>query len=223
MKYILRLTIYFAGLFFLAIGINLAIKSNLGVSPVSALPLAISNVVRVSLGTVTIAVYAFYILVQVLILRRKFKLKSLFQIFFSFVFGFFVDFAAVLLHGIEVNNYLGQVLLMIISITTVSIGVVMFITMDIVPNAPDGLVLAICDKTGTDFGKIKVLFDCASVIAAAGISLVFIGNISTMREGTIISALLTGKVIGIISRHCAPCLKRAVFNNFSELPEDIAA
>lgn len=223
MKYILRLTIYFAGLFLLAIGINLAIKSNLGVSPVSALPLSISNVMGVSLGTVTIGVYAFYVLAQALILRRKFKLKSLLQIFFSFAFGFFVDFAAVLLQGIEASNYFVQILLMSISIAAVSIGVVMFIEMNIVPNAPDGLVLAICDKTGINFGKVKVLFDCTSVIAAAVLSLMFIGNISTIREGTIISALLTGKVIGIISRPFAPQLKKAAFNNSDDLTEDMAA
>lgn len=223
MKYILRITIYFAGLFILAIGINLAIKSNLGVSPVSALPLSISNIVGVSLGTVTIGVYAFYVLVQALILRREFKLKSLLQILFSFAFGFFVDLAAVLLQGIEASNYFVQILLIGISIATVSIGVVMFITMDIVPNAPDGLVLTISDKTRMDFGKIKILFDCTSVTAAAILSLVFIGNISTIREGTIISALLTGKVIGIISSSCGPRLKKAVFNNSYKLTEDIAA
>jgi uncharacterized protein len=223
MKYILRLTIYFTGLFLLAIGINLAIKSNLGVSPVSAFPLSISNIAGISLGTVTIGVYAFYVLVQALILRKKFKLKSLLQILFSFAFGFFVDFAAVLLAGIESNNYFAQILLLGISIVTVSVGVVMFISMDIVPNAPDGLVLAICYKAGIDFSKIKVLFDCASVIVAAVLSLLFIGNISTMREGTIISALVTGKVIGIISKPFAPLLKKAAFYNTKELPEDIAA
>lgn len=223
MKYILRLTIYFAGLFLLAIGINLAIKSNLGVSPVSALPLAISNIVGASLGTVTIGVYALYVLAQAVILRREFKLKSLLQIPFSFAFGFFVDFATVLLQGIKVSNYFLQILLLSISIAAVSIGVVMFIAMDIVPNAPDGFVLAIRDKTGTNFGKIKVLFDCTSVIAAVALSLLFIGNISTIREGTIISALLTGKAIGIISAICAPVLKKAVFKKSNELTEDIAA
>lgn len=99
----------------------------------------------------------------------------------------------------------------------------MFITMDIVPNAPDGLVLAICDKTGVDFSKIKVLFDCTLVIAAIVLSLTFIGNISIIREGTIISALLTGKVIGIISKPCTPRLKKVVFDDFKNSTEDIAA
>lgn len=95
MKYIIRLTLYFAGLFILALVINLAIKSNLGVSPVSALPLSISNITSSSLGTVTICVYTLFAFAQILILRREFKLKSLLQIFFSFVFGFFVDFTSI--------------------------------------------------------------------------------------------------------------------------------
>jgi uncharacterized protein len=223
MKYIVRFALYFAGLFTLALGINLAIKSNLGVSPVSAFPLSIANIAGISLGTVTIGVYAFYVMIQILILRKKFKLRSLLQVFFSFAFGFFVDFAAILLKGIESGSYFIQLLLMILSITTVSLGVVMFITMDIVPNAPDGLVLAICEKTGVDFPKVKVLFDCASVILAAVLSLTFLGNISTIREGTIISALLTGKVIGIMSKPLTTWLKKAAFYDTKKSAEEMAA
>lgn len=223
MKYIIRLSLYIAGLFILALGINLAIKSNLGVSPVSAFPLSISNVTFISLGTVTIGVYAFFVLAQALILRKKFKLKSLLQIFFSFAFGFFVDFSAIILKWIEPSNYFMQILVMIIGIFAVSLGVVLFITMDIVPNAPDGLVLAICEKTGVDYSKVKVLFDCASVILAAILSLAFLGNISSIREGTIISALLTGKVIGIISKPFTPWLKKVAFHNNDNLAKDVAA
>lgn len=223
MKYILRFTIYFAGLFLLAIGINLAIKSNLGASPVSALPLAISEVMGLSLGMVTSGVYIIYVLAQACILRREFKLKNLLQIFFCFPFGYFVDFAAVLLQGLQANSYLAELLLMSISIIIVSIGVVMFIEMDIVPNAPDGLLLAIRDKVGIDFGQLKMVFDCSSVAAAALISLLFIGHISIIREGTIIAALFTGKLISIISKPWAPRLKRVVFNTPNELAEDWAA
>lgn len=217
MKYIIRLTLYFAGLFILALVINLAIKSNLGVSPVSALPLSISNITSSSLGTVTICVYTLFVFAQILILRREFKLKSLLQIFFSFVFGFFVDFTSILLKWIQTSNYYMQILLMIIVIITISIGVMMFIAMDIVPNAPEGLIIAICDKTGINFSKMKVLFDCSAVILAASLSLALLRNISTMREGTIISAILTGKVVGIISKTCMPWLKKVTFYEDEDL------
>lgn len=217
MKSLLRIIIYFSGLFFLAIGINLAISSQLGVSPVSALPLSISNVMGLSLGTVTIGVYILYVLIQVCILRKEFKLTSLLQVPFGFVFGFFVDFAAILLQGLVANNYISQLLLIIASIVIVSLGVVMFIEMDIVPNAPDGLVLAISYKSGLDFGKIKILFDCTSVILAAVVSFLFLGNISFIREGTVISALLTGKLINVFSKPLAPRLKKLVFEISDEL------
>jgi uncharacterized protein len=223
MKYIIRIALYFAGLFTLAIGINLAIKSNLGVSPISAFPLSISNITGISLGTVTIGVYALFVLSQILILRRNFKLKSLLQILFSFAFGFFVDSSAILLTWIEPSNYFVQLLLMIISIIAVSTGVVLFITMDIVPNAPEGLILAICVKTGISFSKIKVLFDCSSVVLAIVLSLVFLGNISAIREGTIISALVTGKVMGVISKPCTPWLKKVAFYNNENLNNEKSA
>ena len=127
LKYVLRFLIYFAGLFILAIGINLAIISNLGVSPVSALPLSISEVIGVSLGKITIGVYTFYVLIQIIILRKDFKLKSLMQLLFSFVFGFFVDYTSVLVSGINSSNYFLQVLLLLLSIITIPIETVMIL------------------------------------------------------------------------------------------------
>jgi uncharacterized membrane protein YczE len=223
MKHIVRLTLYFAGLFILALGINLAIKSDLGVSPISAFPLSISNITGITLGTITIGVYALFVLAQLLILRKNFKLKSLLQLLFIFVFGNFVDFAATLLTWLQSNNYITQILLMIIGILAVSMGVVLFITMDIVPNAPEGLMLAICDKSGASFSTVKILFDSTSVILAAVLSLVFLGNISTIREGTIISAVITGKLVGFISKHCTSWLKKAAFYSDVKLTENNAA
>ncbi|WP_163192574.1 YczE/YyaS/YitT family protein [Clostridium thermarum] len=220
MKHIVRFALYFSGLFILALGINLAIKSDLGVSPISSFPLSISIASGITLGTVTMSVYALFLLAQILILRRKFRPKNLLQLLFITVFGYFVDFAATLLTWLQPSNYFTQVLLMAIGILTVSTGVVFFVTMDIVPNAPEGLILAICTKTGASFSKIKVIFDCTSVILAAIISLVSIGNISTIREGTIISALVSGKLFAIISKYLGSWLKKVAFYE-NENPADV--
>jgi uncharacterized protein len=217
MKHIMRLTIYFAGLFALALGINLAIKSNLGVSPISSPPLAISNIIGASLGTVTIGVYFLYVLVQAIILGKNFKLKDLLQIVFGFAFGYFVDFSATLLSWVQPSNYFMQGFVFCVSIIMVSMGVVMFITMDLVPNAPDGLVLAISNKTGAKFSKVKVLFDCSSVVIAVVLSLGFLGYLSSIGPGTIISALVTGKVIGFFSKPFTPILKKVAFYDADDL------
>jgi uncharacterized protein len=216
-KHLIRIALYIAGLFCLAVGVILAIKSNLGVSPVSSIPLSISNISGHSLGTVTMGMFAFYVLMQILILRREFKMKGLLQICFSFVFGVFVDLAAILFMWVEANNYLFKVLLIMLSILVVAVGVMLVISMDIVPGAPEGLMLAICKKTGIAFHRMKVWFDSTSVVLAGILSLVFLGNISSIREGTIISAILIGKVLGVISKRCKPWLHKVAF--YSEVEE----
>lgn len=213
MKHIIRLMLYLVGLFITALGINLAIKSNLGVTPISAFTLSISKITGLNFGTVTIVVYDIFVILQILILGRKFKLKSLLQTVFSFAFGYFLNFTAVLVNWINIQSYSIQLILMIISVVVTALGAMLFLDMDIVPNAPEGFVLAICEKRGNNFPKMKILFDCMCVILAVVLSLLFLGNITSIREGTIISALFTGKLIGIFSKPFVPWLKKVAFYN----------
>jgi len=106
-----------------------------------------------------------------------------------------------------------QLILMIISVVVTALGAMLFLNMDIVPNAPEGFVLAICEKRDNNFPKMKILFDCMCVILAVVLSLLFLGNITSIREGTIISALLTGKLIGIFSKPFVQWLKKVAFYN----------
>lgn len=219
MKHIIRLSLYLLGFFTLALGVNLAILSNLGVSPVSSLPLSISNISGRSLGNITTLVFVFYVLMQMLILRKDFKAKDLLQMLFGFVFGFFVDFASTLLTWVDASNYFGQVFLLLTSTVFIAVGLMLIITMDIVPGASEGIVLAICKVKNIPFPKMKIYFDCTSVILAATLSLVFLGNISSIREGTIISALIIGKILGVLMKRYKPILQTVAFYNELEIPQ----
>ncbi len=83
--------IYVLGLFVLALGIALSVKADMGVSPVSSAPYVLSRITGLSLGTATIIVYLFCMALQAAILRRDYRLKNLFQIAVSFLFGYFTD------------------------------------------------------------------------------------------------------------------------------------
>ncbi|NMA25513.1 MAG: hypothetical protein GX936_07595, partial [Clostridiales bacterium] len=65
--WIKKTIIYALGLFTLAFGIALSVKSNLGVSPVSSVPLVLSKISGLSLGTVTASVYIFNMVLQAVI------------------------------------------------------------------------------------------------------------------------------------------------------------
>lgn len=64
MKNINRIIIYICGIFLLALGGVLAIKTDLGSSLVSSLPLSISKVTPISLGTATTILFKVYVLLQ---------------------------------------------------------------------------------------------------------------------------------------------------------------
>lgn len=211
MKQINRILLYFAGLFIIALGINLAILSNLGVSPVSAFTVPLSEAVNIDLGTVTAVCYAGFVLIEIIVLGKRFRPKNLLQIPFSIVFGFFINFIGMQLSHITLPNYGVRLVVMLVGIVTCAAGAAVYITMDIVPNAPEGLILAFCERFEKAYGPLKILTDCIFVALGILVSLACLGGISAIREGTILSALVTGKMTGIFLAHWKAPLQKLAF------------
>ena len=76
-----RGVVYFLGLFIMALGVVFSVKSSLGVSPVTSLANVTHQITGVALGVCTTGTYCFYILVEVLILRKDFTTP--YSIFFK--------------------------------------------------------------------------------------------------------------------------------------------
>lgn len=86
-----------------------------------------------------------------------------------------------------------------------------YIAMDIVPNAPEGFNLAVSKRFSMPFSKSKVLSDCLFIAVGVVISLLSQGKITAIREGTLVSALLTGIIIGKFQKILNEPLKRVAF------------
>lgn len=195
-----RVFCYALGLFILALGVSFSIKSNLGVSPVSSMPYVFSQILGWDMGLVTAVLFSLYVGLQALLLRRQFQLKSLLQILVGMVFGSFVSLTNHIVAFESPQAYLLQLLLMCVGIFFVALGLLFILAADIVPQPPEGLMLAIEIKTGWQFSKIKIGFDCAVVAIAAVASLVFLGGLYGVREGTVLAALSVGAVLGLLRR-----------------------
>ncbi len=215
-KTIIRVALYFLGLFLITIGVNLSIISNLGISPVSALNVPISLALGIDLGTVTIVVYSTFVLTQIILLKNKFKKKNLLQAVFSVAFGYFVNLTGQMLSFITPHSYFEQFALMLIGIVICATGASMYIIMDIVPNAPEGLNLTIAERFKISFPKAMTLNNIAFVTIGFTIALLYLDGVTIIREGTLISALLTGKIIGVIMKHIEAPLKAIAFNKDRE-------
>ena len=105
MKSINRIIIYICGIFLLALGGVLAIKSNLGASPVSSLPLSISKVSSISLGTAAAILFTIYVGMQIILLKRDFKMIQLLQIVFAILFGQIMNFFNLIIISIIISNF----------------------------------------------------------------------------------------------------------------------
>ncbi|MDE6706749.1 MAG: hypothetical protein K2K06_01755 [Oscillospiraceae bacterium] len=199
-----RLVCYFVGLFIMTIGIAISVKSNLGVSPVSSIPYTMTVCWGIEMGKATILFHAVLILIQVLILRKKFKLKLLLQLPVGIIFGYFTTFCNSLAENIPTtDNFLIRIGMILISVVLVAIGIFLYLPADIMPLAGEGVMQAVSDTLHIEFSKVKIAFDVTMVIISLVTCLLLLHNLGSVGLGTVIAAIMVGIVLGWIKKFWA--------------------
>lgn len=197
-KYILLII----GLFFSGVGIAFTKHGELGVSPISS----VANVMSLkfsffTMGSWLIIWNCVLILGQIIILRKDFKVYQLLQIPLSFLFGYFTDIGMKIVSFIPVNSYFVKLLMLFIGIAVLAFGISLSVIANVIMNSGEAIVKAISDKTGFEFGNVKVVFDVSCVVVSVVLSLIFFDmKILGTREGTVISAVLTGFVVKFFTK-----------------------
>lgn len=210
-QFAIRVGVYCLGLFFLALGVAFSVNSNLGVSPVNSLPYIISLIAGVPMGTCVIVVFCSYIVMQILLLRKEFHPINLLQIAFSTIFGYFVDFAKWIVGDFAIPTYFGQLTMLAISIVLIALGVLLYMDAQLVPMPMEGLTATVARKTKIAFPTMKTIVDCVVVLLGVILSFVFLGRLDGIREGTILTAIVTGKIIALLKKPLSPILSRICF------------
>jgi uncharacterized membrane protein YczE len=209
--FVRRAAVYFLGLFIMAVGVVFSVKSALGVSPVTSLANVTHEISSIGLGACTTATYCFYILIELMILRRDFRPTMLLQIVASAIFGLLVEAATALFGFIPApESYAMRMVFLLISIPLVAVGVMLYLAPQILPTPGEGLSLAVSKKTGKPVATCKMITDCCMVALSAGCSLLYFGSFVGVREGTVISALTVGFVMRRLMRVFSPALRRFV-------------
>lgn len=192
-----RYVLLVISLFFSAFGVAITKHAELGVSPISSVGNVMSyQFSALSLGTWLIIWNCVLILGQIVILKRKFHLIQLLQIPISFLFGYFTDFGMWCVSWIPMDFYPAQLLMTCIGIVVLGFGVSLSVFANVIMNSGEAFVKALADRTGANFGNIKIGFDVSCVLLSVILSLIFFDfSIVGTREGTILSALCTGIVV----------------------------
>ncbi len=192
-----RYLLLMVSLFFSALGVAFTKHGELGVSPISSVANVVScKFISLSLGKWLIIWNCVLILGQILILKKKFQPIQFLQIPLSFLFGLFTDFGMWIVSYIPIENYFTKILLVLIGIVILGFGISLSVVANVIMNSGEAFVKAISDTTHIEFGNVKIAFDVLCVVFSVLLSLVFFHfNIVGTREGTIISAILTGTIV----------------------------
>jgi uncharacterized membrane protein YczE len=198
MRFLRRLLLYFLGNFVLALGVSVAVKSDLGITPVNSIAFVASRIFSVDHGLMTACVYAGYVLIQFAILRKEFRLSGFLQIAVALLFGLFVSITNRLLSFPTPEAYWARIALMVASVVIIALGILLYLRANLLPQPAEGLVLAIQKKTRWKLHNVKFFFDCIVVAAAATLSLITVRHVIGIREGTLIAMLGVGRVMGLL-------------------------
>ena len=196
-----RYVLFLVGLFINALGVSLVTKASLGTSPISSIPYVLSLNFPLTLGNFTIIFSIFLILLQVLILRKNFKMENILQIPVSIAFGYFIDLTMYLFFWVNPQNYAVKVIALLAGCIVLGFGVYMEVLADVVMLPGESFVRAIVQTWNTNFGTTKIIFDSSMTIIAGVLSFIFFGKLNGVREGTIIAALLVGFIARLFGKH----------------------
>lgn len=198
----LRYLWFAVGVLVNSFGIALITKSALGTSPISSVAYVLSLEFPLTIGQFTFAINMLFILGQVVLLRRSFRPIQVLQLAVNVVFSGFLDVSMGLLSGVAPASLPEQLLILVLGCAILGVGVAIEVAPDVLMVPGEGLVRAIAitviDKFGSArFGTIKNLFDISLMVIATVLSFVFFGGLNGVGAGTVISALLVGRVVNL--------------------------
>ena len=182
-----RYVVFIIGLYVNALGVAFVTKASLGTSPITSIPYVSSLNFKPSLGNFTIIMSIVLILLQILILRKDFKLEHALQIPVSFAFGYMIDFCMWSTPFINPQLYPVKILCLLTGCVILGFGVWMEVIADVVMLPGESFVRAVAFKAHKEF-----VFDSSLAVIAVILSFVLSGQLQGVREGTVITALIVG-------------------------------
>jgi len=196
---------YLFGIAGLALGTAFMEKANMGISMVVApaylIYLKLSMVwtfVTFGMAEYTLQVFLLIIMIAVL---RKFKASYLFSFVTAIIYGFALDGCMALIADTDTSFFAARIAFYIIGLVLCAVGVALIFHTYIAPEVYELFVKEVSIKMHSNINHFKLGYDCLSCLIGIILSFLFFGlfQFEGVKLGTIICALINGKIIGIIS------------------------
>lgn len=190
-----RWIMYLLGIYILTVGVSLAIRAGIGISPQSSLTRTMTLVFPpLSQGTYNFILELIMLFLTYLVLPKDFRLTNFASLIPAFALAVFLDFNLKMTSFIALDVYYQKVLLLVFGDAALAFGLFLMIRANLV-LMPIDIVNTVFKRTGRKWGNIKTAFDCTLLVVAACIGLIFLHQIMFIREGTILNAILVGQYV----------------------------
>ncbi len=198
-----------ASLFIMTFGVALCVRSALGSSVISTIPLVMSLAGESGMApAMTIGQYTYvmnFVLVglQIAVLGRSFSPVQLFQLVIGFLFGFLLDVNMALTSGVVPAALSWQVFWQLLGCVVLAVGISLEIRCGSVTMPGEGLPVAISRRTGRPFAKVKIAVDMTLVAGAVVLGYVFFGawQWQVVGIGTLVAMVLVGALVRLLDPH----------------------
>lgn len=202
----LRLTYLLMGIAIAGVSIAAVAQAGLGISPISTLPFVLSKTTDFTFGEMNFAVNIVFVLFQILLLRKNFKLFSLLQIPFVFLFSCAIDAGMWIVSYFPMTTYPVQLTVSVVGCFFMALSIGLMVCSRLLMMPGDGFILALANVTGYAYGSLKMINDFIGVMLAALIGWICLGQIEGIREGTLIAAFLVGYILKYLMPILEPLL-----------------
>lgn len=211
-EYAVRLACLLFGLFALAQGIAFTVIADLGTDAITS-PALVAHLVLgqteggmgfefCSIGNMLICVHICLVLLQIILLRSKYRPIQLLQIINGLILGSMLNICMTYTNLLPVPNYLCAIGYTLLGCLICAFGIFTFIKADLIPLSAEGLCLAISRTFNCRFSCVKIGVDCSMLAIAILASLLLLGSVVGVREGSLICAVCTGAIIGWLFKVC---------------------
>ena len=180
------------GIILIYADVAFAIKAGIGVMPVDAAINTIADVMNIKVGTFSILFHGSFFLGQIAIERKNFRKTELLQILYITLGGTVLNFFLyTILKNVTFTFYPVRLIVAVAAFFISAFGVTLVLETHLMRTPMEGCIQLIAERLGTPMGKLRQKIDIGLVILSVVLTLIF-GTDWTLREGTIIAALMFG-------------------------------
>lgn len=189
-----KITFTILGIILIYGAVAFAIKAGIGIMPVDAAIATLADVLNIKVGTISMLFHGSFFIGQIIMEKKNFRKTELLQLLYITLGGSVLNFFLyIILQNVNLSFYPVRLLVCILAFFVSAFGCTLVLETHLMRTPMEGCIQLLADRSrfGITMGKLRQIIDILLVVFAVVLTLIF-GTDWTLREGTIIAALIFG-------------------------------